>query len=60
MCTVQEIREKDGKYFPKLIEDMNEINDLYDFHVGARQGSTISKEQYGFIWNRNMFKLIDA
>ena len=39
---------------------MNLIQDVYDFHVGARQGTTVSKEQYGFIWNRNKFKLIDA
>ena len=35
-----------------------EIN--YAWHTGARQGSTSSKEQYGFIWNSDMFELFDA
>jgi len=60
IMTVQEIRESSGASFPKLVADMNSENDIYDFHVGARQGRSVSKEQYGFIWNRNMFKLIDA
>ena len=36
---------------------MNAIEDIYDYHMGARQGSTSSKEQYGFIWNRNKFTM---
>ena len=35
-----------------------EIN--YSWHTGARQGSTSSKEQYGFIWNSDKFELFDA
>ena len=39
---------------------MNSAEDKYDWHMGARQGSTSSKEQYGFIWNRRKVKLHDA
>jgi len=61
VCTVQEIRESSGASFPKLVADMNSIaGDIYDFHVGARQGRSCSKEQYGFIWKKTMFDLVDA
>ena len=43
-----------------LVNDMNNGADLYDFHVGARQGSTSSKEQYGFIWNKHKLAFHDA
>ena len=40
---------------------MNDDGDIhYDWHTGARQGSTSSKEQYGFIWNSEKFELFDA
>ena len=58
ISTIQEIRESSGESFPKLVADMNAQEDIYDFHVGERQGRSSSKEQVGFIWNRNMFSMV--
>ena len=60
VSTIQEIRESAGTSFPALVADMNAQEDIYDFHVGERQGRSTSKEQVGFIWNRNMFSMVDA
>lgn len=60
ISTIQEIRESSGVSFPLLVGDMNAQEDIYDFHVGERQGRSSSKEQIGFIWNRNMFSKVDA
>jgi len=58
ISTIQEIRESSGESFPKLVADMNAQEDIYDFHVGERQGRSSSKEQVGFIWNKNMFTMV--
>jgi len=60
VSTIQEIRDSAETAFPNLVADMNSIEDIYDFHFGARQGTTSSKESVGFIWNRNKFSLVDS
>jgi hypothetical protein len=57
VSTIQEIRDSSETYFPKLVADLNADADVYDSIAGIRQGSTSSKEQVGFIWNRNIFEL---
>lgn len=59
ISTIQEIRDSAETAFPKLVADMNAIEDKYDWHTGIRQGSTSSKEQEGFIWDRNKFSMHD-
>ena len=56
----KEIRDSAETAFPNLVADMNAVEDIYDFHVGARQGSSSSKEQEGFVWDRTKFAMHDA
>jgi len=60
VSTIQEIRDSAETAFPNLVADMNAIEDKYDWHTGIRQGTTSSKEQVGFIWDRTKFSLVDA
>jgi len=60
ISTIQEIRDSAETAFPNLVADMNAVEDIYDFHVGARQGSSSSKEQEGFVWDRTKFAMHDA
>ena len=57
---MKEIRDASVTAFPSLVADMNAIEDIYDSHLGARQGSTSSKEQEAFIWDRTKFSLHSA
>jgi len=60
ISTIQEIRDSAETAFPNLVADMNAIsNNIYDHAVGARQGSTSSKEQEGFIWDNRKFSLVE-
>ena len=43
-----------------LVNDMNNGTGFYEYYVGERQGSTNSKEQYGFIWNNQKLSFHDA
>jgi len=54
----QEIRDSTESAFPKLVDDINAAEDKYDWFTGERQGTTSSKEQIGFIWDRNMFSKV--
>ena len=54
---LKEIRDASETAFPNLVADMNANEDKWDSVTGARQGSTSSKEQEGFIWDRNKFSL---
>lgn len=56
----KEIRDSSLTAFPNLVADMNANEDKWDFVMGARQGSTSSKEQEGFVWDRNKFSLEEA
>ena len=58
--TVQEIRNADETAFPALVNDMNNGTDTFGWRTGARQGSTSSKEQYGFIWKTQKLALHNA
>lgn len=60
IATIQEIRDSTETAFPNLVSDINAVNDIYDWWTGARQGTTSSKEQVGFIWNRNNFSKVDG
>jgi deoxyribonuclease-1-like protein len=60
ISTIQEIRDSSLTAFPNLVADMNANEDKWDYVMGARQGSTSSKEQEGFIWDRNKFSLEEA
>ena len=57
VCLIQEIRDSSLTAFPNLVADMNARTDKWDSAMGARQGSTSSKEQEGFVWDRNKFSL---
>ncbi|CAG5084610.1 Oidioi.mRNA.OKI2018_I69.PAR.g10690.t1.cds [Oikopleura dioica] len=60
IATTQEIRDSSETAFPSLVGDINAVNDIYDWWTGARQGTTSSKEQVGFIWDRNDFSKVDG
>ena len=60
MTSLQEIRDSSETAFPNLVNDINAVNNVYDWWTGARQGTTSSKEQVGFIWNRNNFSKVDG
>ena len=46
----QEIRDSSQSYFPKLMEELP----AYDYVVSARLGRTSSKEQYAFIYRKEI------
>ena len=56
----KEIRDSSLTAFPNLVADMNANEDKWDYVMGARQGSTSSKEQEGFVWDRTKFSLEEA
>jgi deoxyribonuclease-1-like protein len=60
ISTIQEIRDSTESAFPNLVDDINAAEDKYDWFTGERQGTTTSKEQVGFIWDRNMFSKIEG
>ena len=53
IIAVQEIRDSNGDAFPFFVNELNKVCNRYDYCVGERQGRSSSKEQYGFVWNRN-------
>ena len=59
IATIQEIRDISETAFPSLVNDINVAVDKYDWFTGERQGTTSSKEQVGFIWDRNMFSKVN-
>lgn len=57
ISTIQEIRDSSLQSFPNLVADMNANEDKWDWAMGERQGTTSSKEQIGFVWDRTKFSL---
>jgi deoxyribonuclease-1-like protein len=51
VLAIQEIRSTNQDVLPRLIELINAKNAQYDFILGPRLGRTVSKEQYGYIYN---------
>jgi len=60
LVAVQEIRDSNGDAFPAFVEALNAERNVFDMAVGERQGRSHSKEQYGFVWNRNRIELKES
>ncbi len=51
IVAIQEIRSQSQDVLPQLIELVNAQGRHYDFVIGPRQGRTVSKEQYGYVFD---------
>lgn len=51
IVAIQEIRSQSQDVLPRLVELVNADGLQYDFALGPRQGRTVSKEQYGYVFN---------
>ncbi|MEZ6093937.1 MAG: endonuclease/exonuclease/phosphatase family protein [Pirellulaceae bacterium] len=58
LLALQEIRDKEQEVVPRYIEMLNANGANYRFVIGPRQGYTISKEQYAYIYDANKLKVI--
>lgn len=51
VVAIQEIRTKEQGMLPEFIDLINQGDRHYDFVIGPRQGRTVSKEQYAYIFD---------
>lgn len=59
VLAIQEIRSIDQDVMPRLVELINSKDADYDFIIGPRQGRSVSKEQYAFVFNRDRLVVDD-
>ena len=57
LVAIQEVRDASGTSVV-LLMDMLPPN--YSYFIGPREGRSSSKEQYLFIWNKNVFNMIES
>ena len=57
IVAIQEIRSQSQDVLPRLIELVNASGRHYDFAIGPRQGRTVSKEQYGYVFNADTVEI---
>ena len=60
VVAVQEIRTVDQNHIPSFIELLNQDGSNYDYLIGPRQGRSISKEQYVFVYDTAKISVMDA
>lgn len=57
---VQEIKDKSGEAFPKLLKALREINPNYDVLLSRRVGVGGATEQFAFLFRNNVFETVDV
>jgi deoxyribonuclease-1-like protein len=60
VVAIQEVRAKSDKIVPEFVKAINADGSRYHFVVGPRQGRTVSKEQYAFIYDTNRIEVDPA
>ncbi|HWA97385.1 MAG TPA: endonuclease/exonuclease/phosphatase family protein [Pirellulales bacterium] len=51
VMAIQEVRAKSNDILPRFVDQINAEGARYDFVIGPREGRTVSKEQYAFVYN---------
>ena len=51
VVAIQEIRSKNQQLLPSFVELVNATGRHYDYVIGRREGRTVSKEQYAFVFD---------
>ncbi len=51
IVAIQEIRSSDQTLLPEFVDFVNQAGCQYDYVIGERQGRTVSKEQYAFVFD---------
>lgn len=60
VVAIQEIRTKTPHFLDKFLEKVNSDGGHYRFIIGPREGRTVSKEQYAYIYNAATIELIEG
>jgi endonuclease/exonuclease/phosphatase family metal-dependent hydrolase len=62
VIAIQEIRDKEGTSIIDYVNNINSVceSDGYDYVTSERLGRTVSKEQYGFIYNTERAVLVST
>lgn len=58
VVAIQEIRSKEQNVLPTFLEYINVDGARYDYVIGPRQGRTVSKEQYAYVYNAATLELV--
>ena len=58
VVAIQEIRSKEQNVLPAFLEFINADGARYDYVIGPRQGRTVSKEQYAYVYNAATLELV--
>lgn len=58
VVAIQEVRSSKQDVLPKFVKLINSDGSRYDFVIGPRQGRTISKEQYAFVYDTNRISFL--
>ncbi len=58
IIAIQELRSTDQTVVPKFVELLNINGESYNYIVGPRQGYTIRKEQYIYIYDASKIELV--
>ena len=57
VVAIQEVRAKSDAIVPEFVKAINADGSRYHYVVGPRQGRTVSKEQYAFIYDTNRIEV---
>ena len=59
VVAIQEVRAKSDEIIPSFVRAVNADGSRYHYVIGPREGRTVSKEQYAFIYDTNRVE-VDA
>jgi endonuclease/exonuclease/phosphatase family metal-dependent hydrolase len=57
IVAIQEVRAKSDAIIPEFVRRVNADGSRYDFVIGQREGRTVSKEQYAFVFDTNRIEI---
>ena len=57
VVAIQEVRAKSDAIIPTFVRQVNADGSRYHFLVGPREGRTVSKEQYAFVYDTNRIEV---
>jgi deoxyribonuclease-1-like protein len=58
VVAIQEVRSKEQNVLPNFLQFINADGSRYDYVLGPRQGRTVSKEQYAYVYNAATLELV--
>lgn len=58
VVAIQEVRSKEQNVLPNFLQFINADGSRYDYVIGPRQGRTVSKEQYAYVYNAATLELV--